>query len=193
MPRRLLCVLAVLFVAWPATAAEFVITEEAATRALVDRIFTRDGKYDLSEYSRCRFAYLMTPTVRFEGDNVLIRAYFSGQAGADVGGDCVGPKDAFWVAVRGTPTVEGTHISLSNLEIIESPGSLYRVVLENTLSRVVGPALRYDVEKTLREALKKPNGPYQVRIENLTIGTLVARDNILSANLDFRLIAELAK
>src|SRR5687768_4046705 len=86
-------------------AVELAITARAATQALVDGAFKREGKYDLLQPSKCTHAYLETPQVTFANDRMVVRFHLSARAAQDVGGRCMGPDDRFWVTVSATPVV----------------------------------------------------------------------------------------
>ena len=178
----------------PLHAVELAITARAAAQALSERAFTRNGKYDLmAPQSKCAFAYLESPEVGFANDKLTVRFHLSARAAQDVGGQCIGVADAFWVTVSATPAVENNVLIARNLQIVELGNPSYRVLLELALKQGLERALRQDINALLRTALAKDPGHYRMGLRNLSITNLRARDNVLRGDVDFGLIVDLAQ
>lgn len=175
-----------------ASAVELLITSRAATQALADGAFTRNGKYDLIPPTRCIHAFLETPQVSFANDRLVVRFHLSARAAQDVGGQCMGPEDRFWVTVSAIPTVVGATIVARNFQITELGNPAYRVPLDLALKQGLERALRVDIDGLLRNALARDPGRYRVAVENLALSNLRARDNLLRASVEFTLVGDAA-
>ncbi|MEO8133817.1 MAG: hypothetical protein ABI831_07575 [Betaproteobacteria bacterium] len=174
-------------------AVEISITARAATQALTDGAFTRGGKYDLITPSKCIHAYLETPQVNFVNDRLVVRFHLSARAAQDIGGQCLGPEDRFWVTVSATPAVANATIVARNFQITELGNPAYRVPLDLALKQGLERALRVDIGQLLRDALGRDPGRYRVTLDGLAITNLRARDNFLRASVDFALTGDAAQ
>jgi len=175
-----------------AAAVELSITSRAATQALTDGAFTRSGKYDLIPPTKCIHAFLETPQVSFANDRLVVRFHLSARAAQDVGGQCIGPEDRFWVTVSAVPTVLNATIVARNFQITELGNPSYRVPLELALKQGLEKALRVDIDGLLRNVLARDPGRYRVTVENLVITNLRARENLLRASVEFSMTGDAA-
>ena len=176
-----------------ASAVELSITSRAATQALIEGAFTRNGKYDLVPPTKCIHAYLETPQVSFANDRLVVRFHLSARAAQDVGGQCMGPEDRFWVTVSAVPAVANATIVARNFQITELGNPSYRVPLELALKQGLEKALRVDIDGLLRNALSRDLGRYRIAVENLVITNLRARDNLLRATVEFAMTGDAAQ
>jgi hypothetical protein len=173
-----------------ACAVDLEITARAATRALTEQAFKRDGKYDLVAPSKCTYTYLESPEVAFANDRATIRLHLSAYAGQEVGGQCLGGSEASWLTVTGTPYVAGTVIGIKDLHITEITNPSYQALLQVALQQGLATALRHDVGASLQAALAKDVDHYRLTLRNLTISNLHARNNVLAASIEFGLAAD---
>jgi hypothetical protein len=173
-------------------AVELILTARAATRAFSEASFKRDGKHDLIQPSTCDYTYLERPEVGFANDRVTIRLHFAARAGQEVAGQCVGPGEAFWLTISGTPYVDGAIVGVKDAHIVEIDNPSYRVLLEAALQGLVR-GLRHDVGASVREAFAKDVNHYRLSVNNLAITNLRARDNLLRATIDFELTGDAAQ
>jgi len=171
---------------------ELVVTARAATTALLDASFKRDGKYDLVRPSKCSFTYLEQPEVGFVEDRVTIRLHLLARAGQDVSGQCVGSGEAFWLTVAGTPFVDGAVVGVKDAHVVQLDNPSYRVLLEAALQGLLN-GLRFDIGASARTALAKDVKQYRISVANLVVTNLRARDNLLRATVEFELTSDTAK
>lgn len=180
------------FLAPVCNAVELVFTGRAATAALLDSAFKRDGKYDLIRPSKCIYTYLEKPEVGFADDRVNIRMHLSARAAQEVNGQCVGSTDAFWLTISGTPYVDGAVVGVRDPRIVQIDNPAYRVLLEAALQQGLSRVLRHDVGAALRAALAKDVNRYKLAVNNLAITNLRSRDNVLRATVDFEIVGDIA-
>lgn len=173
-----------------AYAVDLEITARAATRALTEAAFKRDGKYDLVTPSKCTYTYLEWPEMAFANDQATIHLHLSARAGQEVAGQCLGGGEAFWLTVAGTPFVMGTIIGIKDLHITEITNPSYQVLLQAALQQGLAKALRHDVGASLQAALAKDVDHYRLKLNNLTITNLHARNNVLGATIEFGLAGD---
>jgi hypothetical protein len=193
MPKRF--VAAILFVAWcfvvpTSYGVELSVTGRAATTAFLDAAFKRDAKYDLIRPSKCSYTYLEWPEVGFANDRVTIRLHLSARAAQEIAGQCVGPGEAFWLTISGTPYVDGATVGVKDPHVVQIDNPSYRVLLEAALQQGLVSGLRHDVGASVRAALAKDVNHYRITVNNLAITNLRARDNVLRATIDFEIVGD---
>ncbi len=172
---------------------ELVLTGRATTMAFLDAAFKRDGKYDLIRPSKCSYTYLERPEVGFANDRVSIRVHLSARAAQEIGGQCVGGGEAFWLTLSATPFVEGATVGVKDPKVVQLDNPSYRALLEAALQQGLVNGLRHDVGASLQAALAKDVNHYRLTINNLSITNLRVRDNVLRATIDLELAGDVAQ
>lgn len=155
--------LAALAVPRGATAAEVTIAYGAIERVLVAGVFTQGGRYYLegAPESSCRFAFVQEPKLSASGGRLVVRLVFSGRAGVEVKGRCIGPGDTLQLAVSGVPVYSDGEILLSQLEVA-APESRYFSAVRGLVQSQLAQRLRYPLRAELERALAIVGGPAAV-------------------------------
>ena len=94
-------ILAVLATAPPASAAEITLSHAALERVVWQVLLTEGGRgyFEGGPEETCRYAFVQEPKVTGASGRLRVRFLFSGRAGAEVAGRCVGPGDTFDLVV----------------------------------------------------------------------------------------------
>lgn len=171
-----------------ASCAEIVLTQSAAEKLVVQKLFRNDGRYEVSR-APCAAAF-ETPSVRLAGGRVSIRAHLSGRVGAVLGGECLGLAVSEWVTVSGRPTPQGGKVRLADIRVDEARPELRS--LAQLALQTLGSAIELDVHAAVRRMLQDAAGQggvaVQTDVEALNIGSIAAADGLLSVTFDFRLV-----
>ncbi len=146
--QALLCwaCLSVLANTAPAVADErplVVITAAAIEQILLSDPAVREGKYlDLVSYSRCNYAYLEDPHVRFDAARVQLQLHFSARTGTELAGQCLGPGFSSDVITTATLSVAADALVLSDIEIRIPDAGPFESLIRQRLQQLVPTSQR---------------------------------------------------
>jgi hypothetical protein len=89
----------------------------ALERMLAEQVFTEEGRrYVRGDRSnRCNFAYLESPKIESDGQQLRIRAKFTGRSSLNLLGQCVGLGDAFPIVVAARPRYKDGDLRLEGV------------------------------------------------------------------------------
>jgi hypothetical protein len=174
-----------------AAALGLVVGYPVLERAVADQLFADQGRYYLAGGSsdECSYAFLESPHLGGEAGSLVLRAHFSGRAGTDVLGQCVGPGDSFDVVLRGHPRFEGGVVFLADAEVEVPDRPFYTELVRQALQGSVASSLRYDLGEELRKVAKGAEGRgVQVAVSKLTVTKLVAEADRLEITADLHVV-----
>ena len=134
---RTLLLAAVLAAGPAAEAAEVTLSHAALERVIWQVLLTEGGRgyFEGGPEDTCRFAFVQEPKVTAAGGRLRIRFLFSGRAGAEVAGRCVGPGDTFEIFVSGVPALAAGEAQTLRFELPAADCSMVSAAGE----RVVEP------------------------------------------------------
>src|SRR5512143_3742007 len=98
-----------------AAAATLTVGNATIQRALVEGVFTQDGRWYLQQ-GLC-YVYLESPRTWLADGRVHIEAQLSSQLGVEMSGSCVGTTFASKVVMSGRLVGAGTILSLAEVRI----------------------------------------------------------------------------
>jgi len=192
--RRKLMVAGVLLAAFatapPATAAEITLSHAALERVVWQVLLTEGGRGYLEggPNDSCRYAFVQEPKVTGVGGRLRIRFLFSGRAGAQVGGRCVGPGDTFDLVVSGVPALARGELYLEDLRV-EAPDTAYFRLVRSLVESQLGQRLRYPLKQDL-DALAAARGApagFAISLQRLEMSRAQVDDEALRVSLDLGL------
>lgn len=142
----------------PAPAAEITLSHAALERVVWQVLLTEGGRgyFEGGPNDTCRYAFVQEPKVTGVGGRLRIRFLFSGRAGAQVGGRCVGPGDTFDLIVSGVPALARGELYLDDLRV-EAPDTAYFRLVRSLVESQLGQRLRYPLKQDL-DALAAARG-----------------------------------
>lgn len=142
----------------PAPAAEITLSHAALERVVWQVLLTEGGRgyFEGGPNDTCRYAFVQEPKVTGVGGRLRIRFLFSGRAGAQVGGRCVGPGDTFDLIVSGVPALARGELYLDDLRV-EAPDTAYSRLVRSLVESQLGQRLRYPLKQDL-DALAAARG-----------------------------------
>jgi hypothetical protein len=186
--RTILSILLALF-AGAAASTELTFHASAFDAALKRELFMNDGRYVMSGApDGCAFAYLESPSSTIRDGRIFIRARFSGRAGANVGGSCVGTGDTFWVTLSAQPAARGDLLVLEQIRVDEAK-DVFRGLFERLLARRKKP-LALNLRKEFERALTRPDAPFEMELVDLKIKRVVTQNDRLQIALDLAIVAK---
>ena len=178
-----------LFVLSPAAqAAELQIGYGAIEKALLQQVFTRDGKKFFAGASEkdCNYALLADPRVSAEAERLRVTARFSTRAGLTIQGECVGPSETFEVWMTGVPAYRGGEIFLDQVRV-GTPERPYADIARTFLEERLAGLLRYPLLAEIRRqaAEESARGGFQVTVPALDVSRMLVGGDGLDITLDF--------
>ena len=137
-----------------AQAAEVRASFSAIERLLVSSVLKQGGRLYLEggPEDRCRYAFVQEPKVSGSSGRLVIHFVFSGRAGAQVAGRCVGPGDTIALSVSGVPAYAGGELQLQQLRL-EAPESVYYKLIAGMLQGQLEKRLRFPLRSLLEQGL----------------------------------------
>ena len=126
MPRLLrtplaasLLVVATLHAPAVSRAAEITLSHTALERVVWQVLLTEGGRgyFQGGPEDTCLYAFVQEPKATGRDGRLNISFVFSGRAGAEVAGRCVGPGDTFDIVVSGVPALAGGELYLDDLSV----------------------------------------------------------------------------
>ncbi len=138
----------------PAAAADITVSHAAIEKLLTTALLKDGGRLYLegSPADNCRYAFVQEPKVSGGGGRLAIRFVFSGRAGAQMLGRCVGPGDTLNLTASGVPTYAGGELMLSGLKI-EAPETAYYRVAAGLIQGQLERSLRLPVRTMIEQSL----------------------------------------
>ena len=111
-----------------------------------------DGRYYMQgdPSTPCRYAFVQDPRVDAVGGRLRIRLLFSGKAGVNVGGRCVGGCDNFDLEISGVPAYANGELYLDQMTV-QATAAYFTAVSTFVQSRLERD-LRVPLEKDLARA-----------------------------------------
>lgn len=168
-----------------AAAATLTVGNATIQRALVEGVFTQDGRWYLQQ-GLC-YVYLESPRTWLADGRVHIEAQLSSQLGVEMSGSCVGTTFASKVVMSGRLVGAGTILSLAEVRIdrVENDASGGAVDLLQSLALSLPPV---DVLKAARERLAD-EGDVPVSVDSLQIDSVTTSDSAVTVRFDVGLRA----
>lgn len=183
-------VLLFLVLLMPATTAgaELRVYYSALEALLREQVFTDGGRaYVVGDRkARCRYAYLEKPQVDAHKAQLRVRAHFDSLTALELGGDCVGPVQAFDVSMTGVPVYRDGVLRLEQTQLEPADnlyGGLIRVALENMLEQSLQYPLLQDLQRLVRKASMR--SPYEVRMRDLEVHAIRVEAEAIVFMFDF--------
>jgi hypothetical protein len=180
-------VLALFFCALPAEPASLELSFATLERIIVRNVMTEGGRYYMqgTPSTPCQYAFVQEPRVSSAAGRLRITLLFSGRAGVEIAGRCVGGGDNFDVLVSGVPRFANGEIYLAELELEASSGffnavaGLIRASLEEKLRFSVKQAMDYVAEQTAA------SGMGRLAVDDLRVDDIRVGASELWLRLDF--------
>jgi hypothetical protein len=168
-----------------ATAATLTVGNATIQRALVEGVFTQNGRWYLQD-GVC-YVYLESPRTWLADGRVHIEAQLSSQLGVEMSGSCVGTALASKVVMSGRLVGAGTTLALAEVRIdrIENNASGGAVDLLQSMAVTLPPV---DVLKTARERLAR-EGDVPISVDTLQIDSVTTSDTAVTVRFDLGLRA----
>ncbi|MEE8634818.1 MAG: hypothetical protein V3T12_02280, partial [Acidiferrobacterales bacterium] len=161
----------------------------SALEALLrDQVFTDGGRaYVVGDRkARCNYAYLEKPQVGAHKAQLRVRAHFDSLTALELGGDCVGPVQAFDVSMTGVPVYRDGVLRLEQTQLEPADGlygGLIRAVLGDALEQSLQYPLLQDLQRFARKASMQ--SPYEVRMRDLDVHTIRVEAEAIILMFDF--------
>ena len=183
-------ILAVLATAPPASAAEITLSHAALERVVWQVLLTEGGRgyFEGGPEETCRYAFVQEPKVTGASGRLRVRFLFSGRAGAEVAGRCVGPGDTFDLVVSGVPALSRGEFYLEDLRV-EAPDTAYFRLVRNLVESQLRQRLRYPLKQDLDSiaaTLGAPDG-FTISVPRLEMSGVQVDDSALRVSIDLGL------
>jgi hypothetical protein len=179
--------LAAIATAPPALAAEITLSHAALERVVWQVLLTEGGRgyFEGGPNDTCRYAFVQEPKVTGAGGRLRVRFLFSGRAGAQVGGRCVGPGDTFDLVVSGIPALARGELYLDDLRV-EAPDTAYFRLVRSLVESQLRQRLRYPLKQDLDALAAARGAPAGVTISvpRLEMSRVQIDDTALRVSLD---------
>jgi len=162
-------------------AGEVSFTYASLERAVWATMLTEGGRHYLEgdPGSTCRFAFVQEPRVDAAEGRLRIRFLFSGRAGVEVKGRCLGPGDTFDMEVSGVPTVSDGELWLAELRVTAEDTAYFRLVSGLVESRL-REKLRYPLRRQVEHAVAAAStGQFRLSLTDLRIDEVAAAPEAL--------------
>ena len=177
----------------PARAVDIHVSHAAIERLMTSTLLKDGGRLYLegTPADACRYAFVQEPKVSGSLGRLVIRFVFSGRAGAQVAGRCVGPGDTIALTASGVPTYAAGVLMLANLELDAPASAYYRVVaglLEGRLEKHLRLPLRAMLEQSL--ALVSAGGAVGWGLGAFDVRSLAVDERGVRLLLDAKLTAQ---
>lgn len=168
--------------------AELRVYYSALEALLRDQVFIDGGRaYVVGDRkARCNYAYLEKPQVGAHKAQLRVRAHFDSLTALELGGDCVGPVQAFDVSMTGVPVYRDGVLRLEQTQLEPADGlygGLIRAVLGDALEQSLQYPLLQDLQRFARKASMQ--SPYEVRMRDLDVHTIRVEAEAIILMFDF--------
>lgn len=173
-------------------ASEVQLYFSVLQRVLAEQIFTTDGRLYVrgDAKNKCNFAYLENPSVSAANGRLIVKAKFTGKAGRNIFGACLGFGDSFDVQIGALPQYRDGFLALGDVRV-DSPGrdGFYirrvRAGMADSLSKQFRYNLAAEAKRVLEEP--KPNSALRQDLRSFTVREIrVLPDSVLLI-FDFQL------
>ncbi len=174
-----------------ARATEIQLSYAALERLISQQVFTDDGRKYVrgAKETKCAFAYLENPKISGSGEQVAIKAKFTGRSAIDMFGHCVGLGDAFDLTVFGVPYYDKGRVSFKNIAVETSRDSFYirrvRQALMQSLSKQFEYNIQTDAKRLLEQASPDPKALFQREMVRFDVTQIRATPSALVLTVDF--------
>ena len=183
-------ILAVLATAPPASAAEITLSHAALERVVWQVLLTEGGRgyFEGGPEETCRYAFVQEPKVTGASGRLRVRFLFSGRAGAEVAGRCVGPGDTFDLVVSGVPALSRGEFYLEDLRV-EAPDTAYFRLVRNLVESQLRQRLRYPLKQDLDSIAATLGAPagFTISFPRLEMSGVQVDDSALRVSIDLGL------
>ena len=188
--RSALLMTALIAAGSPGEALEMSLSHSALERLVWQVLLTEGGRgyFEGGPEDTCRFAFVQEPKVSAREGRLRIRFLFSGRAGAEVAGRCVGPGDTFEIFVSGLPALASGELYFEDLRV-EAPDTAYFRLVRGLVERQLRERLRYSMKQDLdwlAATVAAPAG-YAMAVDRLEMGEVTVDDDGLRVGLDLAL------
>jgi hypothetical protein len=168
-----------------AKAAEIVLESTAIEKILKRDVFDAQGQYHLVEPTACTYSYLERPQVTLGAGRLRIKSHLRSSLAAEVGDQCVGGGDAFYVTVSGRPAFKNDRLLVEDIRLDDVSDLAWRALLEVFMKRAAPRVLEINLREALEHMLAQSNPAYQVVVEKIVVTKILAEENRLRATFDF--------
>jgi len=182
--------LTLIALALPAAGVEIRIQHSAIKRILTDQVFTDEGRRYVraSRSEKCDYAYLENPEIGAAGNQLRIRARFTGRTAAGLFGRCIGIGDSFTAVIYATPYYAAGMLRLRDVRVdSEDRDGFYirrvRATLEQSLPQQFSYPLQEHARKILEE--ERPNAHYQQQLVRFGVTSIRVTAEGVILTLDF--------
>jgi hypothetical protein len=173
-----------------ARAADVTISYAALERVVWQVLLTEGGRgyFDGGPDDTCRYAFVQEPKVSGADGRLRIRFLFSGRAGAQVGGRCVGPGDTFDLVVSGVPALSGGELVFEDLKV-EAPDTVYFRLVSGLVESQLRQRLRYPLKQDLDRVAATRAAPagFAMSVDDLEMSGVRIDADALRFSLDLGL------
>lgn len=171
-------------------AADVTLSHAALERVVWQVLLTEGGRgyFEGGPDDTCRYAFVQEPKVVGADGRLRIRFLFSGRAGAQVAGRCVGPGDTFDLFVSGVPALAGGELYFEDLRV-EAPDTVYFRLVSGLVEEQLRRRLRYPLKQDLDRvaATLGAAAGYGMSVERLEMSGVQVNDEGLRMSLDLGL------
>jgi hypothetical protein len=170
--------------AGPAKSASLVISESALQKLLDSKY--PGGKIPIGQQDDCNNPYIETVHITIDQGRVHIAGHLSGHIGGKIAGLCVAPADPSLFTLSGVPTVSGSILKLTGIQLDSIEKRELAPVIGLIITNFAGDAVQMDLKSAAEGALKG-SPPYQITLDNLVLQSITAQDKALTVDFDFKL------
>ncbi len=173
-----------------ARAADVTVSCAALERLVWQVLLTEGGRgyFEGGPDDTCRYAFVQEPKVSGVDGRLRIRFLFSGRAGAQVGGRCVGPGDTFDLVVSGVPALSGGELVFEDLKV-EAPDTVYFRLVSGLVESQLRQRLRYPLKQDLDRVAATRAAPagFAMSVDDLEMSRVRIDADALRFSLDLGL------
>jgi len=176
----------------PAGAADVTLSHAAIERLVWRVLLTEEGRayFEGGPAETCRYAFVQEPKVSGADGRLRVRLLFSGRAGANVAGRCVGAGDTFDIVVSGVPALSAGVVGLDDLRV-EAPDTPYFRLVSGLVERQLRERLRYPLKASLDDiaAATAAAGGFSFSLDRLEMSRVRVDAEAVHVSLDIGLTA----
>ena len=171
----------------PGRAADITLSHAALERIVWQVLLTEGGRgyFEGGPQDDCRYAFVQEPKVTGVQGRLRVRFLFSGRAGAQVGGRCVGPGDTFDLFVSGVPALARGELYLDDLRV-EAPDTAYFRLVRSLVESQLRQRLRYPLKQELDAMAAAAGAPaaFTISLGRLEMSQVRVDPDALRVSLD---------
>jgi hypothetical protein len=169
---------------------EITLSHVALERVVWQVLLTDGGRGYLvgGPGDTCRYAFVQEPKASGANGRLQVRFLFSGRAGAQAGGQCVGPGDTFDLVVSGVPALSRGELYFEGLRV-DAPDTRYFRLVRGVVESGLRQRLRFPLKSSLDQvaAALAVSAGFAMSVDNLQMSNVRIGDDALHFSLDLGL------